>query len=209
MFNFSHYLLDERVALKSDADMNLTVFDIDDTLFKSSAEVGVEKDGKTVRRLTPAEYPKYKLKDGESFNFDEFRSSAKFAETAKPIHKVLSRAKDEVERSNSKNKVIILTARADFDDKEKFLSVFRRYGFDIDKVYVERAGNLDHKGFNSTAKNKKVIFNKYLSTGKFKSITFFDDSVANVRSFMSLEKRYPGVEFIAYHVQENGTMRKV
>ena len=35
------------------------------------------------------------------------------------------------------------TARADFDDKNKFLNTFRNQNVDIDDIHVHRAGNIE------------------------------------------------------------------
>jgi len=107
---------------------------------------------------------------------------------------------------NAGSKVIIITARANFDDKNKFLNTFRRYGIDIDKVYVERAGNLN---LGSSAKNKRFIFHKYLRAGKYERVRFFDDAMSNITMFKALNKHYPDVKFEAYHVLHDGSIRKV
>ena len=143
----------------------LTIFDIDETLFQTKALVKVMKNGKLVRSLDNQEFNTYKLKDGETFDFGEFRSAEVFSKTSQPIDKMIQKAKAIIRNAAAAgSKVIIVTARADFDDKKKFLETFRRYGIDIDKVYVERAGNLN---LGSSAKNKRFIFHKYLRGGKY------------------------------------------
>ena len=57
------------------------------------------------------------------------------------------------------SKVIIVTARPNFDNKKTFLDTFRKQGIDIDKIYVERAGNL---GTGPAAKNKEIIFRNFI-----------------------------------------------
>ena len=54
---------------------SLTIFDIDDTLFETTALVYVVKDGVVIDKLTNQEYNVYDLKDGESFDFVEFRDA--------------------------------------------------------------------------------------------------------------------------------------
>ena len=60
--------------LEEEAGKGLTVFDIDDTLFKTSAKVKV-KNKKTgdVKELPPVQYNKYKLKKDEEWDFGEFK----------------------------------------------------------------------------------------------------------------------------------------
>ena len=185
----------------------LTIFDIDETLFRTAAKVKVMKDGKEVRSLDNQEFNTYKLKDGESYDFGEFKSAEVFQNTSVPIMKMIQKARAIIRNAvNAGSRVIIVTARSDFDDKNKFLDTFRRYGIDIDKVYVERAGNLN---LGSSAKNKRFIFHKYLRRGGYERVRFFDDAMSNITMFKALAKQYPDASFEAYHVQHDGSIRKV
>jgi hypothetical protein len=185
----------------------LTIFDIDETLFRTKALVRVMKDGKVVKSLDNQQYNEYKLQPGESYDYGEFRNAQIFHDTSIPIWSMIKKAKAIITNAvNAGSKVIVVTARADFDDKKKFLDTFRRYGIDIDKVYVERSGNLK---LGSSAKNKRFIFHKYLRGGKYERVRFFDDAMSNITMFKALQKHYPDVKFEAYHVQHDGTVRKV
>lgn len=185
----------------------LTIFDIDETLFQTKALVKVMKDEKVVHSLDNQAFNTYKLKDGEKYDFGEFRSAKIFQNTSVPIMKMIQKAKAIIRNAvNAGSKVIIVTARADFDDKKKFLDTFRRYGVDIDNVYVERAGNL---GLGSSAKNKRFIFHKYLRKGEYERVRFFDDAMSNITMFKALAKQYPNISFEAYHVHHDGSIRKV
>lgn len=187
--------------------IGLTIFDIDETLFKTHALVGVMKGGKQVRQLTNQEFNGYKLKEGETFDFGEFKNAEIFQNTSIPIWAMIRKAAAIIRNATAAgSKVIILTARSNFDDKNKFLGTFKRYGIDIDRVYVERAGTL---GLGSSAKNKRFILHKYLSTGKYARVRFFDDDMNNLTSFKALAKKYLDVSFFAYKVNEDGTVKKV
>ena len=150
MLSFRQYLFEE------ESSGGLTIFDIDDTLFHTTAKVHVKKNGKVVQTLDNQEFNNYNLKPGEEFDFDEFRSAEKFKQESKPIARMLAKAKTILRNSlnNPKSKVIIVTARGDFDDRETFLDTFRKYGFDIDRVRVERAGKIEN---NILPAFKKVI----------------------------------------------------
>ena len=104
------------------------------------------------------------------------------------------------------SKVIIVTARPNFDNKKLFLDTFRNQGIDIDKIYVERAGNL---GGGPAAENKKVIFRKYLDQKIYKRIRLFDDAMSNLKAFLSLQKDYPDVTFEAFLAKSNGSVSRV
>ncbi len=155
----------------------LTVFDIDETLFHTKAKILVLKNNKVVKELDNREFNTYKLKPGESFDFRQFRDAKFFNATSVPIEKMWRKAKstlDTIGRRPS-SKVIIVTARSDFDDKETFLDTFRKHGLDIDKIHVHRAGNLNLP----SGEAKKIIIGQYLETGEFDTVRLFDDEEVN------------------------------
>jgi hypothetical protein len=185
----------------------LTIFDIDETLFRTKALVRIMKDGKLIKTLDNQQYNEYKLKPGETYDYGEFKNAQIFHDTSIPIWSMIKKAKSIITNAvNVGSKVIVVTARSDFDDKKKFLDTFRRYGIDIDKVYIERSGNLN---LGSSAKNKRFIFHKYLRSGKYERVRFFDDAISNITMFKALSRQYPNIEFEAYHVQHDGSVRKV
>ena len=189
------------------SDRGLTIFDIDETLFMTKALIYVMKDSKVVKKLNNQDYNTHKLQPGETYDYREFKDAETFAKTSVPITKMIDRAKAIIKRATAKgSKVIIVTARSDFHDKEKFLNTFRTHGIPIDDVYIERAGNL---GLGSASKNKRFILHKYLRKGAYGRVRFFDDSMANITMFKSLEKKYPDIKFYAYLVKPDGSTKKV
>lgn len=180
----------------------LNVFDIDDTLFRSESKVVIKKDGKAVRELeNSAEFKTYKLKPGESHDFEQFGSASIFKKTAVPIDKMFRRAQSTVSKQSHEDKTIIITARSDFDDKEMFLQKFRDHGFPIDQVYVERAGNLEkYKKGTKTHITKGVVLKKYLSTGNYDRIRMWDDTESNLNILLKISSLYPDIEAQAFLV---------
>lgn len=193
MLNYLEYIHEARLE-----GNGLTIFDIDDTLFRTQSKVHVMKNGKSIKKLSPAEFNSYKLKSGEEFDYHEFVSSKKFYEEARPIRRMLNKLRAILSNIKKKpgSKMILLTARRNFDDKELFLKTFKKHGIDIDNIRVERAGNIPKKP--ETA--KKIIVNDYLKKGNFKRVRLFDDHVGNLKSFMKLKDKFPEVEFIPYLV---------
>jgi hypothetical protein len=191
---------------KPDSRGSLSVWDIDETLFKTNAKVYVVKNGKVVRTLTNQEFNTYQLQPGEDYDFREFRSAEIFKNTSVPIQKAIDKAaailRAYVNKPNSK--MIILTARADFDDRDTFLSTFEKHGLNMNNVYVERAGNLP---FMKAAEAKRVIIAKYLDTAEYKRVSLFDDDKRNLDLFLSLKSHYKGVEFEAY-LATHGVMKR-
>lgn len=185
----------------------LTIFDIDETLFHTKAKVAVIKDGKVVRMLDNQEFNTYKRKAGEEYDFKEFKSAEVFRKTSVPVVKMIEKAKAIVKaKKNPHSRAIICTARADFDNKKMFLQTFRDHGLPIDEMHVERAGNL---GIDSSAEAKKVIFRKYLNTQNYTKSRLYDDAMSNLKAFLELADEYPNVQFEAWFVNHDGSVKRI
>ena len=186
----------------------LNVWDIDDTLGKTSAKVNIKKDGKVIKSLSAGEYNTYKLGQGEELDFSQFRSGKIFRDTFKPIGNVLNRAKSIVMNQSENSQSIIITARADFEDHKEFLQAFRDHGFPIDHVYIERSGNLSKLKPSSPAHiNKGVVIKKYLASGKWDRIRMWDDHEKNLDMLYKVAAMYPEVDAVGYLVKD-GKVRK-
>jgi len=203
MKRFSEYIKEETKT------GSLTIFDIDDTLFHTTAQIAVMKDGKVIRKLTNNEFNNYTLNAGEDFDFSEFRDAHKFYHESKPIQRMMAKAKAILANSvkNPNSKVVIITARANFDDKDKFLATFRKYGFDIDKVRVERAGNIE--GEFIPAFKKAIIIRNYLNTKQYSKVRLFDDSMSNLKEFLRLKTEFEEVTFEAFFANPDGSIRTI
>ena len=177
----------------------LVIFDIDDTLVHTQTKVHVVKDGQIVKSLNSHEFTHYKLQDGESFDFGAFRNAKEFFDNAKPIIPMLNQLKQDIATGN---KVVMVTARADFDDRELFLDTFRKYGVDMNKVHVYRAGNMTGK--IQTEEKKKIIIRDLLNKGRYTKAIMYDDAEPNLQSFVELKKEYPKTKFYAWHVSLEG-----
>ena len=190
----------------SEGNKGLTIFDIDDTMFKTKARVQVIKNGKVIKILPPKAFNTYKLGNGESYDFGQFKSAELFKKTAMPIGKMISKFKAVLKNAVKRGSdVIIVTARSDMDDKELFLSTFKAHGIDIDKTHIHRAGNLG----GSSASAKQQIFRKFLDTGDYKRIRLFDDDVSNLKALLNLQSDYNDVDFEAWKADDNGRIKKV
>ena len=203
MMTFKQYLTEAQPT------GTLTVFDIDETLFHTTAQIRVVRDGRVVRSLSNQEFNTHTLQTGERYDFKEFNDSEKFYSESKPIARMLSKAKSILNsvKLNPRNRVIIVTARADFDNKERFLETFRKHGFDIDRVRVERAGNIND--IASSAVKKYVIIRNYLLTQSFSRVRLFDDCEENLRIFLKLRTEFPTIRFEAYFAYSDGSVRLV
>ena len=190
---------------------SLTIFDIDDTLFHTTARVGViDKEGRKAKEISNSEFNTYPWKEGERPDFSEFSNARKFNKESTPIPSMVKKMIGILSNvsKNPKSRVIIITARADFDDKETFLDTFRKHGINIDMVHVERAGNLKVSN-TSIADKKAIIVRKYLDTNQFDVARLYDDAEGNIESFNDLQQEYPEVSFEGYLVDEQGKARRV
>ena len=177
----------------------LVIFDIDDTLVHTQTKVHVVKDGQVTHSLNSHEFTHYKLQPGESFDFGDFRNARDFFENSKPIIPMINQLKKDIATGN---KVVMVTARADFNDRELFLDTFRKYGVDMSKVHVYRAGNMHIKA--QTEEKKKIIIRDLLGKELYDKAIMYDDAEPNLHAFISLKNEYPHTKFYAIHVSLDG-----
>ncbi len=182
----------------------LVIFDIDDTLVYTQTKVKVVKDGEVVDELNSQQFTHYKLKPGEEFDFGAFRSARDFFHHSQPIVPMIKQLRDDIATGN---RVAMVTARADFDDKETFLKTFEKWDVDMNRVHVYRAGNItDPIGIHD---KKKIIIRRLLDSENFTKAIMYDDSVPNLKSFLELKSEYPDTSFYAWHVEHGGDTREI
>ena len=177
----------------------LVIFDIDDTLVKTDTKVDVVKGGKVVKQLNSHDFTHYQLRPGEEFDFGRFRDAKEFFTKAKPILPMIGKLKHDIATGN---KVIMVTARSDFNDRDLFLDTFERFGIDMSKVHVYRAGNI--KDRLPTEVKKKVIIRRVLDSNDYNKAIMYDDALPNLDLFLSLKDEHPGVKFYAWYVNPKG-----
>ena len=188
----------------------ISFIDIDDTVFKTSAKILVKDDNNNIiHELNSYDYNNYNLKNGEHYDFSQFKSSDIFFNTAEPIGNVINkinRLLNIIKLKKGYDKIVFITARGNFDNKQKFLDTFRNTGIPVDNkniVYIERSGNIN----KPTPIAKAEIIDKYLSTGKYNIARMIDDSIDNLNSFLELNTMYPRISFIAINVDKDGKLK--
>lgn len=185
----------------------LHVFDVDDTLFHTTAKIRVMRGKKQVTSLSNSEYNTHKLPDGHHYDYTEFRSAEKFDSESKPNQRVIQKMKNlHTKTKSSGGKVIINTARADFDDRDRFLGAFKKHGVDIDNIHVHRAGNM--KGEGTVASKKTEIIRNQIKNGNYNHVSLYDDSEQNLKHFLELKKEFPHINFNAHHVKPDGKFKR-
>jgi len=187
-------LLEEVISERKKDGAGITFVDIDETLFRTFAKIVVMKDGIKVRELDNQEFNSYELRDGETYDFGQFKDAALFAKTSIPIPTTINRIKKmlgQITAKSLKSKVVFLTARADFDDRDTFLKVFTDNGIpvgDTSKVYIERTGNI--KSGTIPEKKAKVML-KYLSSGQYTRCRLLDDHKPNIDVLKTVRAKVP------------------
>ena len=200
MKNFKTFLLEAQ-------GKGLTIFDIDETMFITKAKVKVVKNGKVIKKLDNQEFNTYKKKNGEEYDFGEFKNAEVFKKTSTPIARMINKVKVILKNATKAgSKVIIVTARSDMDDKKLFIKTFESHGIPMKNVYVERAGNM---GGKNSAANKSIIFKKYLKTDEYARVRLFDDHKENLDALLDLKREFPNVEMFAYLANKNGSVKRI
>lgn len=168
-------------------------FDIDETLFKTNAKIIVRnEEGKVLRKLSNQEFNGYKLGEGESYDFKEFRSS-KIFKTSEPIEKTIQKIKRL--QKNLKNEIFLLTARGDFKEPKILIEYLRSFGINIGhkdndgEIHILRTGDYSTKNKLSTEQAKydyvkNIILEKPES--KKQHIYLFDDYIKNVQAMVNI-----------------------
>ena len=158
----------------------LRVFDFDDTVAKTKSMVIIKnkKSGKS-RKITPAQFAKYKPKKHEERDFTEFDDVIKPARV-KEIHNIIKNL------AKKKRNFMILTARGN-KSKKPIRDYLKKHGlYHPKRVRITTVGSSDPE-----AKSKTIA--KHLNTGKYSHLEFFDDSGPNVDAVSSLRDRYPHI----------------
>ena len=149
----------------------LRIFDLDDTLVKTSSKIRViHSDGKE-SMLTPGEYAVYKEKPGDKFDFGEFNKLLKEPKLIKKNVELLKRM-----LSNPSKKVTILTARSlGFPIRHFFKT---QLGLDVYPVAL---------GSNNP-KDKADWIENMIDKEGYDDIYFVDDSEKNVSAAKQMLK---------------------
>jgi hypothetical protein len=157
------------------------LFDLDDTLIHTTAEILLFKNGKFVRKISNTEFNDYVLKPGESFDFAEFDDPKIL--TSSKFTKYWNTLKREYRKGTH---IGILTARSDCDMIKNFLL---DNGIRI-KDELVMAINDPKLGLSGTIQQKKAEAIKILANAGYNTFIFFDDNEGNLQSAKSLEKEY-------------------
>ena len=155
------------------------VMDVDDTLITSNAKIKVlDKSGEDIKSLTPQEYSTYKLKNGEQFDFSEFRDKKVLVTTAKKTDywQVAQNVNDAVKRGDSTSVLYILTARPDAFKKDLY-NYLKSSG--LDTLKMNNVYTVGDRGADLSVAQLKKISLKHIKK-KHSEVSYFDDDTKNI-----------------------------
>lgn len=184
MISLSSHLKDKiqlGFTVNNTTSNRIMLFDLDDTLIHTTAEILLFKDGKFIRKISNTEFNDYVLKSGESFDFAEF-DDPKILASSK-FTKYWNTLKREYRKGTH---IGILTARSDCDMIKNFLL---DNGIRI-KDELVMAINDPKLGLSGTIQQKKAEAIKILANAGYNTFIFFDDNEGNLQSAKKLEKEY-------------------
>ena len=158
----------------------IILFDLDDTIINTTAEITVYRNGKFLKRISNTEYNDYVPKSGESLGFEDFCN-------VDILNKeTFTRYWETLKREYRKGTHIgILTARSDSKMIKRF---FLGRGINIkDELVI--AVNDPSLGLSGTIQDRKSEAIDILANAGYKTFIFFDDNLPNLKAAKELENK--------------------
>lgn len=174
------------------------VFDVDETLFETKAQILVidKATGEVKERLSNQDFNGYKLGEGETFSFDQFKDMDYFRKTSTPIKRML----DLLRVLKEEGQVVLMTARVLPSGRNAlsgFYDAFADYYGTrkvMQDVLVTMVGG---------SENKKAKFESLIQRFKPDYIEFYDDHPKNLEDLKELEREGLKIRtFILKHGRE-------
>ena len=204
----------------------LRFVDIDETVFHTTAKIKIrDRNGGLLKTLSNKEWNTYPREDiiskKEFVDFGEFADANKFFNESTPIMPMIEKLRKwsyemKTDPNRFDDKIVFVTARGDFDDREKFLDTFRQQLIAVDDkkhFYISRTGNLsDDARINgmllSTAQRKKIEYLHFLIAKTPAVVELYEDDMKNIEDFLELKNEMPLVKFKAFLVKD-GKIKEV
>jgi hypothetical protein len=176
------FLFEEEQEVKK-----LRVFDLDDTLVKTSGKVKLTLPTGQFRYLDPAEYAVYEPKEGETYGddaYEQFHSliDPQMIKYTTSIFKSVYNA-----GLGEQRKLAILTARGPMVKQSLEDWLTKAVKINPRDIEIITLGDSDPL-------KKREWIEQQIMDGGYNDIEFFDDSEKNVRAVMSLKNDYPHIK---------------
>jgi hypothetical protein len=180
MLSLSNYIAKE-FTVNGTKSTRIILFDVDDTLIHTTAQIRIVKNGKLVKKISNAKYNEYKLGPGEEFDYTEFDDPNILDNEA--FTKYWKTLKREYRKGTH---IGILTARGDCD---MIFNFFKKKGIEIKHELIFAIGDPKLGLAGTIAEKKATIISKLAWLG-YRTFIFFDDNDANLKSAKQLERKY-------------------
>ena len=161
-------------------DGKIILFDIDDTLIRSNANIYVVKNGKIKRVISSTQFNSDRLARGENYDYQEF-NSAELLNSAKTTQYF-----DTLIREYKKGNIIgIVTAR---EDKKLIFNYLKKNGVILDKRLIFTVTAINSKLSGSIHERKAQVID-ILSKKGFNTFVYFDDNKQNIEACEEMAKK--------------------
>ena len=179
---------------------HIAFVDIDDTMFKTTARIGVRntKTGE-VRSLSNQEFNSYRFGPDEEPDYGEFRDAKKFRDSSRVIESTMKMVKRTLATKGSA--VCFLTARSSFDDNAIVRATFRDHGINMSgsDTFIELTGNLEGR-IGTVPARKEFVVRKFIDRYGPSSVAMYDDHLGNLKVMDDVRRDYPEVSVKKYLV---------
>ena len=165
----------------------LYIFDFDDTLVKSDAEVVVTHRDNSITKLSSEEFAKYVPRTGDEFDFTEFES---YPPNAQPISSTINKLNQAISSAGIKN-VVILTARQKARPVQKFLN----------DQGLSPSPQVVAVGSANPATKARFVISK-LRTNNYDTVHVFEDNINNIIAIKNVV-RQAGLKFRSTLINES------
>jgi hypothetical protein len=200
------------------ARRSIHVFDLDDTLIRTTALVRVlGPDGAERRALTPAEFTTHVLAEGETFDFTDFGNVGILARGV--VVKYTRSIIEAILEHGTRSDFGILTARGDKRLHAPFLIRLFAGLFGI-RLRNSLIFNLADERFQrhkeglglpepfagrsyaklTTPERKALVIGQDLAARGYNDISLYDDSRENLQAFKVIQKAFPDVKYHAHFI---------
>jgi hypothetical protein len=208
--------------MSSPVRRSIHVFDLDDTLVRTEAQVRVcDREGREVRALSPSEFTTYVLDEDESFDFRDFGNVGILARGV--VVKYTRTIIDTIVARGTRSDFGILTARGDKRLHAPFLiRLFQGlFGIRLRNALIFNLSDerfIRHKESRelppdladrfagktyarlSVPERKALVIGQDLAARGYNDISLYDDSRENLNAFKVIHKAFPGVTYHAHFI---------
>lgn len=214
--------MDEALPASVPPRKSIHLFDLDDTLIRTSARVLVRNpEGALLRALSTAEFTAYRAAPGEVLDFGEFSDLGILSRGI--VVRYTRTIIDTILAHGTRSEFGILTARADKKLHAPFLiRLFRSlFGVRLANEFIFAVSDARFSGYKdrrigpggvpfsslSVSQRKALVIAEDLVGRGFNDISFYDDSRANLESFKVMRQAFPHVAYRPHFIDPTWAAR--